>query len=109
MNYNIFLLFNFIFFLNYSYNLGDISERIVELCDKYRERYVGCETASFVTATSPAKNYGLKKNRRKAMGRSPRRYSYQTHRRKIFSSNSLKEACKTNAFGITKKTILLPK
>ena len=90
-------------FLVHSYNVSKSTEKLVDLYDAYRQRYVGCETASFVTANSPSKYSYQRKERRKHLGRSPRR----PQRRKIFSSSALKEACKTNSFGVSKKTILM--
>lgn len=90
-------------FPNFSYNVNKTTEKIVDLYDEYRQRYVGCETSSFVTANTPTKYSGKKKDRRKAIGRSPRRLSHLSQRRKLFSSSSLKEVCKATS----KKTILV--
>lgn len=92
----------------FRYNINDLSEKIAELYDKYRERYVGCETSSFVTSNSPSKYFGKKKEKLKWVGRSPaRRAAFQKTRRKVFSSLSLQAAGKSGIFGHEKRTILI--
>lgn len=96
--------------MHFRYNISDLSEKIAELYDKYRERYVGCETSSFVTANSPSKYFGKKKEKLRLVGRSPaRRAAFQKTRRKIFSSSSLQATGKSGIFGQEKRTILIDK
>ncbi|XP_065210943.1 uncharacterized protein mi isoform X2 [Planococcus citri] len=96
-------------FFDISYNLGDLSEKMVDLYEKYRERYVGCETSSFVSSYSPSKDFlNKKKDRRKMIGYSPgRRLSHLAKRRTMFSSQSLQAASKCKTSALQTKTILV--
>nr|XP_018902069.1 PREDICTED: uncharacterized protein LOC109033758 [Bemisia tabaci] len=83
------------------YNLGNFSEELATLVDKFRERYVSSETnSSFITQGPMLTGSAKKRARRRAWGGySPgRRLSHLAQRRRTFSSANLSQFS-TNANG----------
>ncbi|KAL1463300.1 hypothetical protein WDU94_015063 [Cyamophila willieti] len=106
------------------YNRGPVSVEFESLSDKYRARYVGCETSSTVidkaktnSATDHLTGSAKKKARRHPWNYSPgRRLSHLARRRQIFTSASMAKSALGNravgrANGVmdSKRMILLDK
>ncbi|KAJ9584093.1 hypothetical protein L9F63_021565 [Diploptera punctata] len=75
------------------FNHGKVSEDFETLCQKLRERFVGCETTSSCTvwfSQDTSNKINSMTNKRKNSGRSPgRRLSHLARRRQTFSSANL--------------------
>ncbi|KAI5709556.1 hypothetical protein M8J75_001213 [Diaphorina citri] len=84
------------------FNRGQLSVDLESLSDKYRERYVGCETSSTVidkvkSNTDHLTGSAKKKARKHPWNYSPgRRLSHLARRRQIFTSASMAKSCTGN-------------